>query len=202
MSVDEKHGISMTSGLRTPLRMDPDILFIGEIRDEEAAAIATRAACSGAFVFSSLHARDVASTITVLRELNIKPRSLASSLAGIINQRLVRRICTHCRKPKSLSEKHALMFSDFGLAVPEYAYESEGCDACRGSGFFGRCGIFEVIHCDCASELSEAIGAGATEPELRRIMKEQRVISLGQDALIKVQNGVTSLEEAFSVSWL
>ena len=106
MSVDEKHCVTMTSGLRTLLRMDPDVIFIGEIRDTEAAAIALRAANSGAFVFSSLHARDVASSIALLRDFGATPKAVSSGLAGIINQRLVRRLCLNCRRvlPKDFRE--------------------------------------------------------------------------------------------------
>ncbi|MEQ1827793.1 MAG: ATPase, T2SS/T4P/T4SS family [Pirellula sp.] len=200
MSVDDKHDITMTSGLRTLLRMDPDILFVGEIRDEEAAAIATRAAGSGAFVFSSLHARDVAGTITMLREFNIPPRNIASALAGIINQRLVRRLCVQCRKPIMVDEKRAKAFQEYGVPVPDQIYEPAGCDACRGSGFYGRSGIFEVIA--CSGPILDAIATGASESELRHTMRTQGFVSLGADALSKVADGTTNIEEALSMCWL
>lgn len=200
MNVDDKHDISMTSGLRTLLRMDPDIMFIGEIRDDEAAAIATRAAGAGAFVFSSLHARDVATTITMLREFNIPSRNIATSLAGIVNQRLVRRLCTQCREQIAVSEKQVKLFSDQGMQAPDHVYVPRGCDICRGTGFYGRCGIFEVVA--CSGELSDAIAQGASEKEIRQIMRSQGYMSIGGDALTKVADGTTSIEEAMSVSWL
>ncbi len=98
LNVDERHDVSMTSGLRTILRMDPDIIFVGEIRDPENAAIALRAASSGRFVFSSMHTRDVAATFTAFRELGVKDRSVAENLIGVVNQRLVRKLCEKCRK--------------------------------------------------------------------------------------------------------
>lgn len=200
ISVDEKHDLTLTSGLRTLLRMDPDIIFVGEIRDPEAANIALRAASSGRFVFSSLHTRDVASTITVLRDLGPSDYSLASNLVGIVNQRLVRRLCLKCRKATAPSDQCAETLSEYGIAAPNEVYEPVGCPACRNTGFAGRCGVFEILACE--GELSAAIGEGKPEAELRRLIRGSGNPSLTQDALAKVGEGITSFQEAVSVRWL
>lgn len=200
INVDERHDLTLTSGLRTLLRMDPDIIFVGEIRDPEAANIALRAASSGRFVFSSLHTRDVASTITVLRDLGPSDFSLASNLVGLVNQRLVRRLCMTCRQAGPVREACAAIMAEHGIAAPETVYESVGCSACRGTGFSGRCGVFETIACD--GELSTAISDGKSEAELRRLIRSGGTPSLTHDALTKVRDGITSFQEAVSVRWL
>lgn len=200
LNVDERHGVSMTSGLRTLLRMDPDIIFIGEIRDPEAAGIALRAANSGRFVFSSLHTRDVAATITALRDLNVSNHSLAGNLIGIVNQRLVRRLCLKCRKAVAVSTKCQDALAAEQIEIPMEIYEPVGCESCRSSGFYGRCGIFETIMCE--GDVSQAIANGADEAEIRRLIRLQGTASLSADALAKVRDGITSFGEAISARWL
>ena len=144
MAVDIRHGVTMTSGLRSLLRMDPDVVLVGEIRDAETAEIAMRAASAGKYVFSTLHTRDVASTITALRDLHIDNRSLAGNLTGIISQRLVRRVCPHCRLQSALDESQKRMFSDHGLNAPAEVPTQGRCPQCGNSGYHGRTGVFEV----------------------------------------------------------
>lgn len=199
ISVDERHGVSLTSGLRTVLRMDPDIVFIGEIRDPENADIALRAASSGQFVFSSLHTRDVASTITTLRDLKVSNHSMAANLVGAVNQRLVRTLCHQCRRVTAIPRDCQDLFEDYQLEVPADIFEPVGCEACRGSGFRGRCGVFETVVCD--SEIAEAIADNASEAEIRRIIRS-KTASLTAESLQKVFAGITSFDEARSVRWL
>jgi general secretion pathway protein E len=199
ISVDDRHGVTLTSGLRTILRMDPDIVFIGEIRDPENAEIALRASSSGRFVFSSLHTRDVASTITTLRDLKVSNHSMAGNLVGVINQRLVRKLCLECRRATAIPDECQEMFTDCHIQPPAEIYEAVGCDACRGTGFRGRCGVFEVVVCD--GELAEAVAANASEAEIRRIIRSQTA-SLTAESMQKVRDGFTSFNEARSVRWL
>ena len=200
LNVDERHGVTMTSGLRTLLRMDPDIIFVGEIRDSENAGIAFRAASYGRFVFSSLHTRDVASTITALRDMQVSNRALSGSLVGIVNQRLIRRLCMKCRKTGELTAGCTESFIENGLQAPSEIYEPVGCDACRGTGFEGRCGVFESVVCNAA--ISNAIASNATESEIRRLIRSQGTASLSAEAMKKVRDGITSFDEANSVHWL
>ena len=200
MNVDERHGLTMTSGLRTLLRMDPDVIFIGEIRDPEAAQIALRAASSGVFVFSSLHARDIASTVGMLRELGVTARTLAGALAGVINQRLVRRLCTYCRISVAVDPKFQSLFIENGMDIPEFVFQPAGCVHCRGTGYYGRTGVFEIA--SCQGPIADAIASNVSETELRNIMLANGVSSLFANSLIKVKNGITCMEEAMSARWL
>ena len=194
MEVDQRHGITMTSGLRTLLRMDPDIVFLGEIRDGEAAEIAMRAASSGKYVFSTLHTRDVASTATAILDLGIDRRSLAANLTAIISQRLVRRLCPQCRREVNLLDKDRQWFAQHGIEPPGQVFESAGCPACRGQGYRGRIGVFEVISADI--ELIRLITHGATEQDVREWIRRSGTPALTADALAKVASGLTSLNEA------
>lgn len=200
MNVDPKHNVTMTSGLRTILRMDPDVVFLGEIRDVEAAQIAMRAASSGKYVLTTLHTRDVASTITALRDMDISDRSTAGNVTGIINQRLLRRLCPDCRKPESPTEKQIEAFAAEGLPAPESLYIPVGCSTCRESGFRGRIGVFEVALIN--DTLSRAIDCGTGERHLKEMIRNEGIPSLKYDAFSKAAAGITSFDEARSVHWL
>lgn len=199
LAANPRHHVTMTSGLRTLLRMDPDIVLVGEIRDVEAAEIAMRAASSGKFVFSTLHTRDVASTITALRDLHIDNRSLAGNLTGIISQRLVRRLCEHCRREAPLDSGDAQFFVDEGLEPPGTVFVAVGCPRCRDAGYFERIGIFEVVGPDHG--IRDAIQRGASEDELRSLIRSGGTCSLRSDALAKVRDGVTALDELNTMTW-
>jgi general secretion pathway protein E len=162
----------MTSGLRTLLRMDPDVMFLGEIRDAEAAEIAMRAASSGKYVFSTLHSRDVASTITALRDLGIDARSLAGNLTGIVSQRLVRRLCLECRLAVSLNDDDRALLEKHSIEPPAQWFRAVGCSACRGTGYRRRIGVFEVVLAD--DGLLREIARGAAEHELREYIRRYR----------------------------
>jgi general secretion pathway protein E len=200
MEVDQRHAVTMASGLRTLLRMDPDIVFLGEIRDAEAAEIAMRAASSGKYVFTTLHTRDVASTVTAILDLGIDRRSLAGNLTGIVSQRLVRRLCPQCRQPADLRDKDRAWFGQFGIEPPAQLFEPIGCPACRGKGFRGRVGVFEVVLAD--AELVQRITQGATEHEVREQIRRGGTPELTVDALAKVTAGLTSLDEARKMTWV
>ena len=200
MNVDPKHGITMNSGLRTILRMDPDVVFLGEIRDAEAAQIAMKAANSGKYVLTTLHTRDVASTVTALRDMGISDRSAAGNLTGIINQRLVRRLCPDCRKSVTPTDRHRDQFASAGVAEPDELFLPAGCDLCRETGFRGRVGVFEVALMD--DRLANAVSGGDSEAHLKELLRTQGVISLTTDALTKAAQGITSVEEALAVHWL
>jgi len=200
MNVDGKHDITMTSGLRTILRMDPDVVFVGEIRDSEAARTAMQAASSGKYVLSTLHTRDVASTITALIDMGIGDRSAAGNLTGIINQRLLRRLCANCKKPVALTDEQQKHFATAGVDSPVEVFVPRGCGMCRDTGFRGRVGVFEVAMID--EKLSNAIAGGDSENHLRDLVRSKGVISLTTDALTKAAAGITNVDEATAVHWL
>jgi general secretion pathway protein E len=199
MEVDQRHNVTMTSGLRTLLRMDPDIVFLGEIRDAEAAGIAMRAASSGKYVFTTLHTRDVASTVTAILDLGIDRRSLAGNLTGIVSQRLVRRLCPQCRREVKLLDQDRQWFAEHKIEPPARVFEPLGCPACRGKGYRGRIGIFEVALAD--AELVQLITQGATEQDVRAQIRRTGTPDLTLDALSKVSAGLTSLDEARQMTW-
>lgn len=200
LSVDEQHGLTIAKGLRTMLRMDPDVVFVGEIRDAETAETAMRAASSGKYVFSSLHTRDVASTVTALRDLGITDWSLSANLTGLVSQRLVRRLCQTCRRAQAVEDADRQFFQDHGVEPPDQIYQAAGCDLCRNRGYLGRIGVFESIvnHGDLAA----AIIAGASEEALRQQMRSGGTLGLVADGLLKVAAGITSLAEVKQMHWL
>jgi type II secretory ATPase GspE/PulE/Tfp pilus assembly ATPase PilB-like protein len=200
VDVDELHGLTMTVGLKTLLRMDPDIIFVGEIRDVEAASIAMRAASSGKHVFSTLHTRDVAATITAVRDLQIDNRSLAANLTGIINQRLLRTLCRQCIKAVAISDEQREVFARGGVDPPGEVHLAEGCDACRGTGVHGRIGVFEAAL--VTDQIEDGIADGLPEDDLRDLIRSAGALSLSSDALVKVRDGLTSFEEATRMRWL
>lgn len=200
LPVDLKHGITMTVGLRTLLRLDPDVVFVGEIRDGETAETAMRAASSGKYVFSSLHTRDVASTITAIRDLRIDNHSLAPNLAGIISQRLLRRLCRHCSQPAAPTRSEQAIFRANGLQPPAEIRHPVGCPNCKGTGYYDRIGVFEIITSDL--KIMSAVEDGESEEQLRHLIDSNGICSMRKDALNKVSAGITSLEEAVTMTGL
>lgn len=200
LSVNTKHELTMARGLRTLLRMDPDVVFIGEIRDMEALDIAMRASSSGRYVFSTLHTRDVASTITALRDLHADNYSLAGNLTGIVSQRLIRCLCRTCRVAVPITAQEREVFLAEDLEPPTELFQPRGCSDCQKSGYYDRVGVFEAVVAN--DEITAAIQSGASEDELRRVIRATRFRSLKYDALTKVRDGVTSLDEASGLNWM
>jgi type II secretory ATPase GspE/PulE/Tfp pilus assembly ATPase PilB-like protein/nucleotide-binding universal stress UspA family protein len=199
VNVDIRHGLTMAEGLRTILRMDPDVLFIGEIRDPQTAEIAMRAASSGKYVFSTMHTRDISSTIVALRELGLGDRSLATNLTGIINQRLVRRLCSNCQLEFDISDHQQEHFVHAGLEVPEKLFESVGCEECGATGYLGRIGVFEVSRMDDA--IRKAIMAQKSSLEMNDLFRSLGNPDLNRDALSKAAAGLISFDEAVGIRW-
>lgn len=197
ISVNSHHHLTMTRGLKTALRMDPDVVFIGEIRDADALDIAMRASSSGRYVFSTLHTRDVASTVTALRDLHADSYSLSANLTGIVSQRLIRRLCLHCREAAPITAEEQTIFLAEECEPPSELFHPRGCGACQNSGYHERIGVFEAVVAN--DEIVNAIQSGLSENELRSVIRGCRFRSLKHDALTKVREGVTSLDEACSL---
>lgn len=200
LEIDPKHHISPADRLKTVLRMDPDVILIGEIRDADTAAAAMRAASCGKYVFSTFHSRDAASVVTGLRDLDIDDRSLANNLRAVISQRLVRRLCPHCRGTKTADAADRALFESEGLTAPRELPLKVGCDQCRKMGFRDRIGVFEIA--PITPDVVAAIEEGKSERELRQLLRNNGVVSLTYDALRKVVDGVTTLEEVRQMSLL
>lgn len=200
LPVDPKHDILSSDRLKTVLRMDPDVILIGEIRDAETAAAAMRAASCGKYVFSTFHSRDAASVVTGLRDLDVDDRSLANNLRAVISQRLVRRLCPHCCGTKPVDSADRGFFESEGITAPQDIPLAVGCDQCRHTGYQDRIGVFEFA--PITPDLVAAIEAGKSERELRQLLRNNGVPSLFCDALKKVIHGVTTLEEVRQMSLL
>ncbi|WP_162273905.1 ATPase, T2SS/T4P/T4SS family [Mariniblastus fucicola] len=199
VAVDVKHDLTMSRGLRTLLRMDPDVIFLGEIRDPDTAEISMRAAASGKYVFSTLHTRDVAGTVMALVDLGLNRSSIAANLTGIINQRLVKTLCSRCKEAVPASDAAKAAFTEMNLPEPDVLFESSGCAACLGRGFRGRTGVFET--CVVDESLRNSIVQCKDSGELVSVLKERGLRSLRVDALSKASEGLISLKAANSVRW-
>jgi type IV pilus assembly protein PilB len=194
VQVRENIGLNFAAALRSFLRQDPNIILVGEIRDFETAEIAVKASLTGHLVLSTLHTNDAPSTISRLMNMGIEPFLVASSVNLICAQRLVRRLCADCRKDHPHDPK-ALVDAGF---TPEEAQKvipktSVGCDRCNNTGYRGRVGLYEVM--EITEELRELILVGASALELRRKAIDEGMITLRRSGLLKVMDGVTSIEE-------
>ena len=182
--VNPRIDMTFARALRTILRQDPDVLMIGEIRDLETAQIAVQASLTGHLVFATLHTNDAVSAVNRLVDMGVEPFLLASSLIGVLAQRLVRRLCTQCRKP----------FDRDGMTL----YAAQGCTACGRSGYHGRTGIYEMMLVD--DELRQLIHNRASEQQLREHALAHGMRPLREDGMRWVLQGVTSLEEIVRVT--
>ncbi|WEK53399.1 MAG: ATPase, T2SS/T4P/T4SS family [Candidatus Cohnella colombiensis] len=185
-------GLTFATGLRSILRQDPNIVMVGEIRDAETAEIAVRASLTGHLVLSTLHTNDAASTISRLRDMGLEPYLLASSLLGVVAQRLVRRICPDCKIAHEPTEQEKLLLASRGITV-EKLYKGKGCGNCNRTGFRGRVAIHEVLKID--DQLRKLIDHTATVDDFRDRAVDQGMIQLLDDGLAKVVQGITTIQE-------
>jgi len=190
-------GLTFARALRSFLRMDPDIILVGEIRDQETAQIAVEAALTGHLLVSTLHTNDAPTTISRLVEMGIEPFNLSASLTCVCAQRLLRRVCKNCSvvyEPKGRDQE--IIQQAIGWSGPIRRANPNGCPACGGQGYKGRVGIHELMV--NSEELTEAINREAEAAELKRIAVRDGMTTLHQDSLMKVQAGITTLEEALA----
>ena len=196
--VDHKVGMTFEAGLRAILRHDPDVVMIGEIRDFETARAAIQASLTGHLVLSTLHTNDSASAATRLIDMGVEPFLIASSLAGAMAQRLVRKICSKCRVPY---EPDRTKFPrDFSMAPGEQLFRGEGCDHCRKTGYRGRSGLYELLCID--EEIAQMIVARESAPRIIQYGRRTGLRLLREDGWLKVRQGVTSLEEVLTCTAL
>jgi type IV pilus assembly protein PilB len=198
MPVNPKRGLTFATGLRHILRHDPDIVMVGEIRDKETANIAIRAALTGHLVFSTLHTNDAPGAVTRLIDMGVEPFLLASSLEGVLAQRLVRNICPHCKEPYTPDENLIKNLNGSMHIGPDVKfYHGAGCNECNQTGMTGRTGIYELLR--ITGKLRELI---ADRPTTEQIIKAAPAdhISMVHDGLTKVLEGITTPEEIFRVA--
>ena len=192
---NHKAGFDFSRGLRAILRQDPDVIMVGEIRDTETMETAIEAALTGHLVLSTLHTNSAVATVTRLLEMGVEPYLLASAVNGVLAQRLVRRICETCKEPV---ETPATVRSLFGADPPAQLYKGTGCEDCRGTGFRGRLGIYELLVLN--DEIRRLMHEGATEMQLIEAAKRDGMLTLREVCLDRVKDGSTTLEEVLRVT--
>ena len=193
VQINEKTGLTFSSGLRSILRQDPDIVAVGEIRDGETAEIAMRAAITGHLVLSTIHTYDAPATIDRLMDIGVEPYLISSGLRGIISQRLVRRVCPHCREEYEPAPED---LEAIGLHAGDGVryYRGKGCPMCFHTGYRGRTAVFEILTVD--HSLRRAIADSASREEIRSILSHADFLPLSASCIQLVHEGVTTVEEA------
>ena len=197
LQVNLKSGLSFARGLRSMLRADPDVIMVGEIRDAETARIAVESALTGHLVLSTLHTNDAPSAVTRLTEMGIEPFLTASALDCVVAQRLARLLCPHCKRPTAFSAL-ALAAAGFPATHDVEAYDSAGCSRCKGTGFKGRLGLYEVM--PITDEIRSMAIERTSSEEIGRVAVEQGMAVLREDGFERVKQGVTSIAEVARVT--
>ena len=197
VQVNRDVGLDFSAALRSILRQAPNIVMIGEIRDEETAGIAMEAALTGHLVFSTLHTNDAPSAITRLTDMGCKPFLVASAVRACLAQRLVRAICTNCKEEYTPTERDLKMLGSIAKVIPEHMYVGKGCAKCNG-GYKGRKGIFEIFEVD--DTIQRLIFDHAPATVLRQRAREMGMRTLREDGMLKVASGMTSLREVLQAT--
>jgi type IV pilus assembly protein PilB len=194
--VQEKIGLTFSRALRTLLRQDPDVIMVGEIRDEETARTAIQAALTGHLVFSTLHTNDACSAVTRLVNMGIEPYLIGAALNMVLAQRLVRRICAKCRQDYEPARTIRKALEQMGYDFETF-YRGVGCKSCRNTGFKGRIGVHELLM--ITDEIRDAIAASPSTGNIRRLATQNGMITLRHDGFRKVREGITTVEEIFQI---
>ncbi len=202
MQVNPAAAVTFASGLRATMRLDPDVILVGEIRDTETAQIATQAALTGHLVLSSVHANDTVSTIIRMIDLGIEPFLISSAVIGVVAQRMVRRVCPYCSRPVEVAAEEREAYEEEMDEKRSEFIIGAGCNFCAGTGYLGRTGIFEVLL--VSEAIRRIIVKGADSDEIRLQAKQEGMVSLWHDGMLKVKEGITTpyevLRNVFSIS--
>ena len=198
VQINLRAGQTFATTLRSFLRQDPDIIMVGEMRDQLTAETAIQAAQSGHLVLSTLHTNDAPSTLSRLVLMGIEPHQVAGSLLCVMAQRLVRKMCPHCKAPTQLNEEQKTLLSlSMEEAYPRHLYRGTGCSKCEGTGYRGRLGLYEIL--TVTSSLRQQILLDSTENVLWQASRKEGMTTLLEDGLAKVEAGLTTLEEVLRV---
>jgi type IV pilus assembly protein PilB len=200
VNVNEKAGLTFAVALKAFLRQDPDIIMVGEIRDVETGEIAIKAAQTGHLVLSTLHTNDAPTTLTRLMNMGIAPFNIATSVMLITAQRLARRLCSSCKRPADIPKPALLRagFTERELDGSWQPYTYGGCETCKNTGYKGRVGIYQVM--PISDEINRIIMQNGNAIEIAQQARREGVKDLRQSGLLKVKQGVTSLEEVEAVT--
>ncbi|MBI2854858.1 MAG: type II/IV secretion system protein [Chloroflexi bacterium] len=193
IEVNPRAGLTFATGLRSILRLDPDVILVGEIRDAETAEIAVQAALTGHLVLSSVHATDTVGAMFRLMELGVKPFYVASALIGVVAQRMVRRVCPHCHRLIGAPEEAWKAYAkEIGEERKEFNY-GVGCNSCSGTGYLGRTGVFEIL--SVSEEISSLLLSGGSATQIRAQAKTEGTITMWRDGMLKASAGITTPDE-------
>ncbi|MCC2724757.1 Flp pilus assembly complex ATPase component [Blautia massiliensis] len=198
IQVNNKVNLTFASALRSILRQDPDIIMIGEIRDRETAGIAVQASITGHLVVSTLHTNNAAGTLNRMADMGVERYLIADSVVGVIAQRLVRKLCPHCRKKRLATEEEKRLLKQDTYKEMEI-YEPTGCDLCNHTGYFGRTGVFEIMEVN--EEIRNLIAEGGSSEELENAARRAGMCTLHDNGIRYVLEGITSIEEMLKVSY-
>ena len=193
----ESIGMSFSAALRALLRQDPDVIMVGEIRDTETAKIAIQASLTGHLVLSTLHTNDAPSAVTRLINIGVEPYLIGSALNAVVAQRLVRKICEHCKTQRPPDDHIAEHLAMQGIAIDE-VWVGQGCDKCRSTGYAGRVGLYEMLLLN--DQLRDRIAGNPNVTEFRRMCIEGGMVTLRQDGFQKVARGLTTVDEVLRVT--
>jgi type IV pilus assembly protein PilB len=197
MNVNRRAGLDFATGLRSILRADPDIVMVGEIRDAETARIAIEAALTGHMMLTTLHTNDAPGAIARLNEMGIETFLTASAVDCVVAQRLARKLCPHCKR-RAIIPAAALAEAGIATGADVEAYEPVGCARCGQTGYRGRVGVYSVM--SLSERLKEMTVARAAEPDVAAVAREEGMLTLREDGIVKVRAGMTSLEEVLRVT--
>jgi general secretion pathway protein E len=196
-SINVKAGITFPNTLRSMLRQDPDVILVGEIRDNETAEIAMQAAMTGHLVFSTLHTSDAVSVIFRLLDLGVEPYLISTAVTCMLSQRLIRVLCNNCKAPYR-PEPEFLAKAGLSPDKVDVFYKGVGCERCQGTGFYGRTGVFEFLTIN--DELRDLIRSSPSVTELYRVARKTGMKTLEEDGILKVARGITSVKELLRVT--
>ena len=201
IQVNPKAGLTFATGLRAIMRLDPDVMLVGEIRDTETAKIAIQSALTGHLVLSSVHANDAVGVLFRLADLGVETFLISSGLIGVVAQRMVRRVCSHCRVLSQATQEERMAFQqEINEDLKEY-YKGEGCNLCANTGYLGRTGVHEVML--MSDEIRRALLTGANASDIRKLAIKEGMLTMRHDGLLKVKQAVTTpyevLRNVFSI---
>jgi general secretion pathway protein E len=190
IQVNALANITFASGLRSIMRLDPDVILVGEVRDGETAAMATQASLTGHLVLSSIHANDAVGILFRLIDLGIEPFLISSALVGVISQRLMRRVCSHCRQLAAVPAEEASAYEEELGEKPDKLYYGSGCNFCANTGYAGRTGVYEVMA--LSEEIRRLLLKGASSADIKAQAASEGMVTMRRAAMLKVQQGVTT----------
>jgi len=193
VQINDRIGFTFASALRALLRQDPDVIMVGEIRDEETARICVQAALTGHLVLSTLHTNDAPSSITRLINIGIEPYLISAAVNAVIAQRLVRRICEHCKEAYEPNDEIREAIERANMGSVKELYRGTGCDKCRNTGYSGRSGIYEMVVLD--DGFRDLVATRPSVTDLRRYALQRGMVGLREDGVRKMKRGVTTIEE-------